>query len=301
MSDVTGTVFFHIFTIKKAYYIAPEVLRENYNEKCDIWSCGVIMYMLLTGTPPFIGNTNEEIMKKVEKGNASFTGPLWKRVSQEAVALVKKMLTYNPKSRISAEAALSDPWFKRFDAKKTNDSLEVLGCVKNLKQFKVQTAMQQAVLTYMAGHMIGKDEEKKLREIFKSLDMDHNGLLSIDELTEGYRQLFNGDMVAAKEEAKKTMENIDVNLNGTIDYNGIFCLKNSISKEFLMANMKKQDFTNASNLRMAFDFFDENHDGSISVSELQRVFSGIKGEDILNRIIGETDSDKDGEVFFLKY
>ncbi len=178
------------------------------------------MYMLLTGCPPFIGNSNEEIMRKVEKGNVSFTGPQWKRVSQEAINLVKKMLTYNPKLRISVDVALNDLWLKKYETKKITDTIEVLGCIENLREFRVHSTMQQAVLSYMAAHMINKEEEKKLREIFTSLDQDHNGLLSLEELTEGYRLMYGWSVEVAKREAKKTLDNIDLNRNGTIDYNG---------------------------------------------------------------------------------
>lgn len=68
--------------------------------------------------------------------------------------------------------------------------------------------------------------------------------------------------------------------------------------EFLLANLKRKDFLDEENLRLAFNFFDENHDGQISVSELRRVFTGIKGDVVLKEIIGETDTDNDGQVHF---
>ena len=59
------------------YYIAPEVLNKNYNSKCDIWSCGVITYILLSGMPPFNGQSDQEIMKKVRAGSFSFDDKVW--------------------------------------------------------------------------------------------------------------------------------------------------------------------------------------------------------------------------------
>nr|3DXN_A Chain A, Calmodulin-like domain protein kinase isoform 3 [Toxoplasma gondii] len=101
-----------------AYYIAPEVLRKKYDEKCDVWSCGVILYILLCGYPPFGGQTDQEILKRVEKGKFSFDPPDWTQVSDEAKQLVKLMLTYEPSKRISAEEALNHPWIVKFCSQK---------------------------------------------------------------------------------------------------------------------------------------------------------------------------------------
>jgi len=102
------------------YYIAPEVIRGNYNEKCDIWSIGVILYILLSGHAPFNGSNEKEIMDKVKKGKYAFKskffcmieGVIWKNVSEEAVDLIKRMLTYDPEKRISAEQAYKHKWFE---------------------------------------------------------------------------------------------------------------------------------------------------------------------------------------------
>lgn len=89
-------------TFGTAYYIAPEVLTSEYNEKCDIWSMGVILYILLTGRPPFDGKDDKEILKKVRIGHYDINIPELKYVSKEAIDILKKMLTYDPDRRISA-------------------------------------------------------------------------------------------------------------------------------------------------------------------------------------------------------
>lgn len=103
MSQIYGT----------AYYIAPEILKQQYTEKCDIWSIGVILYILLSGKPPFYGDDDKEILNSVKVGTYSLSGPEWKNISQDAKDLIKKMLTYDHKLRISADQAINHQWIKK--------------------------------------------------------------------------------------------------------------------------------------------------------------------------------------------
>jgi calcium-dependent protein kinase len=98
-------------TIGTIYYFAPEVLKQNYTEKCDIWSCGVILYILLSGRLPFIGDSDAEIKKKILKGSFEFHKAEFADVSGPAKDLVSKMLTLDPKARVSAQEAARHPWF----------------------------------------------------------------------------------------------------------------------------------------------------------------------------------------------
>lgn len=94
----------------KPYYIAPEVLARNYDEKCDVWSCGVILYILLCGYPPFNGATDLEIMNAVRVGKFSFDDSDWDPISQEAKDFISILLTYNPSKRPSAQECLNHSW-----------------------------------------------------------------------------------------------------------------------------------------------------------------------------------------------
>jgi calcium-dependent protein kinase len=124
-------------TLGTPYYIAPEVLFKSYNEKCDVWSAGVILYILLSGSPPFDGTTDDDIMKAVKKTKFSFSAKVWDEISPEAKDLISKMIKYPPESRLSAQEAFNHPWIKskKFNELKPETAKYLMA---NLKNFHVK-------------------------------------------------------------------------------------------------------------------------------------------------------------------
>lgn len=133
-----GTV---ILFVCQSYYIAPEVLVRNYNEKCDIWSLGVILYILLVGQPPYTGADDYKVMESIAKGEPiKFRSNLWKKVSQQPKDLILKMLNRNISSRPSAAQVMQDPWFsdKLFKRKlDPNEERNLKYHLKNMQSYKV--------------------------------------------------------------------------------------------------------------------------------------------------------------------
>lgn len=271
--------------IGSAFYISPEVTRYNYNELCDEWSCGVIIYILLSGTPPFPGNTNEEIIGKIRTGKYNFSGPIWDSVSENAKDLIAKLLCPS-KNRITAKQALVHPWIQG-QGNYPEPSHEFLTrTMENLQHFHLINKFRDAISVFISSQVLNHEDTKDLRELFKSMDENGDGKLSAEEMKKGFSQL--SDVLDPDEYIEKIMKEVDTDGNGFIDYN-----------EFLKATIDEKIMYSKVNLRTAFEMFDLDHSGKISLAELQQIFClGNMKIDILESIVNQADSNSDGEIDF---
>ena len=228
-----------------AYYIAPEVIHRNYTEKCDLWSIGVILYILLSGIPPFYAKTDEEILKKIIVGNFEFKDPVWNTVSLEAKDLIFKLLNIDPAERISAKEALEHIWFQVANKDKPQvDPNIMMKNIQNLKTFRAEQKLQQATFAFIAIHLASKEEKKNLTETFKALDTNGDGTLSREEILEGYKQTMGED--EAEAEVNRIMAMVDLDKSGEIDYT-----------EFVVATLDRKEMTSKDRLEEAFNMFDK--------------------------------------------
>ena len=269
------------------YYIAPDVLNKSYTEKWDVWSLGVILYILLVGYPPFNGSDDKKIIDAVKKGKYTLDEPEWDDVSEEAVDLVRKCLTYDPDKRISAAEALAHPWFKKFaKADKVKKSLasRALG---NLRKFRADQKLKQATLAYIVSQCLTKEETDKMEEIFAAMDTNGDGMLSKEEISHGYEEHFGTHI--DDEELDKIFSAIDTDGSGAIDYS-----------EFLMATMNEQQLLSKEKLKQAFKMFDKDNSGTISKEEIKEVLGNVD-EEIAEKIISEVDEDNNGEISFEEF
>ena len=223
-----------------AYYVAPEVLYGDYDEKCDIWSIGVILYMLLSGNPPFNGHSDIQIIEAVKKGEYSIEGGVWDEVSTTAKDLALRMLTHDPKQRISAADALHHPWFEhalKEGAHKTHEKLHA--ALDNFRKFSSGNKLKQAALGFMIQHFMSQKEAQELEDAFNRLDKDGSGTLSKEELIEGYRMIYGDNFNEGEVDALLNMA--DENDDGVISYS-----------EWLMTAMNRQKILIHEKLEAAF-------------------------------------------------
>merc|ERR1711920_129504 len=135
-----GQVFNEV--VGSAYYVAPEVLRRRYGPSADVWSVGVIVYILLSGQPPFWGQTETAIFNEILKGRVNFSNPPWPRISPSAKNLISRMLTMDARARITAAQALAHPWV-RTDGNAPDTPLDI-GVISHMKKFQAAGKLKKA-------------------------------------------------------------------------------------------------------------------------------------------------------------
>ena len=273
------------------YYIAPEVLEGNYDEKCDVWSCGVILYIMLCGYPPFNGETDDDILVAVKKGKFDFPKEEWSSVSKEAIELIKGMLTYEPSKRLSALECISQSWFVKNKGKHVTDKKMAKNVLGNMKKFKRDRKLEQATIGFIVNQLISKEERKELVKQFQEWDTNGDGVLSRDEIIEGYRKTYGA---VDENEIDNMMLSIDLDGNGVIDYN-----------EFLSCAFNRDKIMSKDNLELTFKAFDSDGSGKISVDELMTIFTkGDKGHanrEVFEKMVKEADENGDGEISFQEF
>ena len=275
MSSKVGTV----------YYISPEILQGNYNELCDIWSCGVILYIILCGYPPFQGNNDKEIYKSIQSGKVDFPQKEWKSISKNAKDLILKMLCPANK-RYNAKQVLKHNWVNN---KAPDSKGELKINVESLLNFKKSNKLRKVVLTFIASRL-SDEEVNNIKQIFSSMDKDKKGTITLQELKNGLEQSFSPDEHINIEEL---FDSIDTDHSGRIDYT-----------EFIAATMDQKLYLKDEKLYEAFNAFDPNSTGKISIKDIKKFLNlqdNSENDTIIQQWIKENDVNGDGVVDFNEF
>ena len=274
ISDVAGS----------PYYCAPEILADDVErtgavwKAADMWSLGVIVFLLVCGFPPFNGDSQEKIFRKIKKGKFRFPRPAelgGVQLSDSVQDLISSLLLMQPHKRLTAAAALQHPWITGQTASSTPLPAVV---VDALSSFRAQCRLKKAAARVLLNKMTD-DDRKDLKAVFNRFDVNGDGQLGPEEVTRLMRSIGKEG-----EEAKQMLSTLDDDGDGGV----------SLS-EFEQAAALGQLQTEA-DLKRSFDMFDLDHDGFITHAEIERL-CGLNHETALG-MVREVDENGDGRITF---
>lgn len=274
-SDVVGS----------PYYVAPEVLKKRYGPEADVWSAGVIVYILLCGVPPFWAETEQGIFDQVLHGDLDFSSEPWPCISEGAKDLVRRMLVRDPRRRLTAHEVLCHPWVQE-DGVAPDKPLDS-AVLSRMKQFSAMNKLKKMALRVIA-ECLSEEEIAGLKEMFKMIDTDNSGTISFEELKAGLKRVGAN---LKESEIYDLMQAADVDNSGTIDYG-----------EFIAATLHLNKIEREDHLFAAFSYFDKDGSGYITPDELQQACEEFGIEDFrLEEMIREVDQDNDGLIDYNEF
>eukprot|EP00812_Abedinium_dasypus_P013796 NODE_72_length_2243_cov_320.022852.p1 GENE.NODE_72_length_2243_cov_320.022852~~NODE_72_length_2243_cov_320.022852.p1 ORF type:complete len:504 (-),score=164.79 NODE_72_length_2243_cov_320.022852:681-2192(-) len=268
-------------------YVAPEVLFGSYDERCDVWSAGVISFILLCGHTPFPG-VSAEVRERVRVGKFEFASPAWDNVSHGAKNTVTQMLTFDPLLRPHAHDLLTNTWLVyKGTAEPRPISPDFL---KQLRSFRAHSRLKRIALTVIA-QQLPDSQVEALRCTFQGLDTNGDGMLSAEEVRAGLEQ----QGLQVPQALDDIIRRADCDGSGSLDYT-----------EFLAAFLDRRTCAQRDVCWSAFRTFDRNGDGKITREELAKVLArgdarNPVSEAKITRMIQDTDANGDGCIDFEEF
>ena len=260
IDDISGTI----------NYLSPELIRGQMIKELDEWACGILMYYLLVGHPPFDGKTEEEIFDAIQRQSLDLNIEELKNVSNECKDLISKLLERDVKKRIKAKNALEHNFFKGgikikkivcgMENRQTEKVLNTwIRLQKTHKKSNKNAGMfKKAVIAYMALNFVEKEEEKKMKNLFYKLSNgDNKFLITRENFSKTIREVTNN---YSDEEINDLFNKLDENKNGIIEY-----------EELVRGFSDRKKLLNEKNMKEAFNFFDKDKNGYINWEEISKV------------------------------
>lgn len=239
---------------------------------------------------PFNGESDQDILNSVKKGKFEFPDEEWSVVSNEGKDLINKMLIYTPSIRPSALDCLNHPWFKANNTQHESNQRLAQSALMNMKRFKRNRQFEQATISFIVNQLITKEERSELMKQFQEWDKNGDGVLSKEEIIEGYNMAYG---YADQDEIDNMIKSVDLDGNGVIDYN-----------EFLNCTMNRDKIISKQNLEYAFKVFDKDGSGAISIEEIILMFKRTTNnvdKTVFEKMLKKADKNGDGEIEFEEF
>lgn len=263
-------------------YVAPEVLAKNYTNQCDLWSLGVITFILLSGYMPFSGSDVKQ-MKDIASGRYKMKPERWQGISRNAKQFTLALLQVNPNKRMSAQEALEHPWLQC----RTQSSQEEvdLNTAEALRQFGRASRFRRCCMEMMAWSL-SNEERAKVRQHFIAMDTNKHGTITLSELRTVLMNKFSID----DDEVVQIFNALDSNNDEEIHYS-----------DFLAAMLNTRITLHDDLLRGAFKRFDTDASGYITVDNLREVLGESFDGAEVDELLGEADTLEDGRISYNEF
>jgi len=263
-------------------YVAPEVLKKCYTSQCDLWSLGVIAFILLAGYMPFSGAEAVQT-KNISEGKYTMKPVRWNNVSKQAQDFVKALLIVDPEQRLSAAAALEHPWIVQRDQQASSEVDPLV--VDALRAFGQASKFRRCCMEMMAWSL-SNEERAKVRQHFISMDQNKQGTISLSELKKIMVEKFH----VSDEETLQIFDAMDSNNDEEIHYS-----------DFLAAMVSTRIALHDDLLKAAFKKFDTDGSGYITVENLREVLGEtFEGEEV-ETLLQEADILQDGRISYAEF
>jgi calcium-dependent protein kinase len=265
-----------------AFYLAPESIRPRKGwelKKSDMWTIGVITFVLLTGRPPFYGRDNKEILRKILRANLKW--PRSSKLSRTAKEFVLSLINKNTKARFSSEQALNHKWL-RGGAGTTDLGITLIQSISNYSE----ASKLKKVLVRMLGNEMTLDDHNMLKEQFDQIDLDSDGQINLEDLT-NFLHKQGGTRSDAEMKASQIIKQVDQHNNGVISID-----------EFKNAKLSRTIGNDKALLKKQFERIDEDRNGYITQEELSKLFNWSLTPELIKNMIKEIDDNNDGQISY---
>ena len=255
------------------YYMAPEVLKGDYNEKCDIWSIGAITYYLITGTEPFKGDTSNQIFSRILYTEPDYSPSKFWNTSSVLLNFLKQCLSKEPSTRPTAMEALKHPWFENIFKKIHSPKFIGENIFYNISTTKKFSQLKRLIMRYVV-YTMGHTELNIYKKAFLAFDKENNGVITPEEL----KRLFAIYHKTLTETQIKNIMSVSDERNNYLTYN-----------EFIIICLQVEDFLSPIKLLDAFLFFDVDNNNEIDNNDLHlallRWGKDVIDKDMIEKII----------------
>eukprot|EP00587_Corethron_hystrix_P002603 CAMPEP_0113304988 /NCGR_PEP_ID=MMETSP0010_2-20120614/4780_1 /TAXON_ID=216773 ORGANISM="Corethron hystrix, Strain 308" /NCGR_SAMPLE_ID=MMETSP0010_2 /ASSEMBLY_ACC=CAM_ASM_000155 /LENGTH=591 /DNA_ID=CAMNT_0000159287 /DNA_START=256 /DNA_END=2031 /DNA_ORIENTATION=- /assembly_acc=CAM_ASM_000155 len=270
------------------YTMSPEVLNRKCTSKADLWSTGVVAFMLLSSRAPFFGRNRLSLVSRIMNCSYSFSDTRWQKISEDAKNFIQSLFHKNPNLRPSANEAMHHTWLKtHYPLSKRYPGDAIMEQVpKTIKQYMKAPMIKKMALMLIA-HNSTTSEIVDLRKVFDQYDTENNGYISYSEFKWALMKYEND---YSDEDIQEMFKALDFDKNGLVNYT-----------EFLAATLEILGYIDEERLAEAFDRLDWDNSGYISKKNLREILGMNYIAEKVDELIAEADFEQNGKISYEEF